>query len=198
MQRSRIAALVAALFVVGLVAVPAASADYADCSDRLERHYRVHYKKVVRKHGKGAPGRNIVRHGVLYRRVVFDATCGEVRRSNRQLVKLMRRPAYDTLDRINVPPAQPPSGVHSYQDRATGGILLAIRLCESGGNYSTNTGNGFYGAYQFTLGTWAANAPAGWGGVRPDLAPPWVQDQAAATLYAKVGTHTSASWPNCP
>lgn len=32
--------------------------------------------------------------------------------------------------------------------------LLALRTCESGGNYQTNTGNGFYGAYQFMLSTW--------------------------------------------
>lgn len=75
-----------------------------------------------------------------------------------------------------------------------GGILYAIRMCESGGNYSTNTGNGFYGAYQFTLGTWQANGGSG----MPHLNPPAEQDRVAMNLYNKVGTHTSASWPNCP
>lgn len=32
--------------------------------------------------------------------------------------------------------------------------LTKLRTCESGGNYSTNTGNGFYGAYQFMPATW--------------------------------------------
>jgi len=32
--------------------------------------------------------------------------------------------------------------------------LYSTRMCESGGNYATNTGNGFYGAYQFTISTW--------------------------------------------
>lgn len=32
--------------------------------------------------------------------------------------------------------------------------LAALRGCESGGNYRTNTGNGFYGAYQFMPATW--------------------------------------------
>jgi hypothetical protein len=51
--------------------------------------------------------------------------------------------------------------------------LLALRTCESGGNYQINTGNGFYGAYQFTIATWDH-----WqtGYARADLAPASVQD----------------------
>lgn len=29
-----------------------------------------------------------------------------------------------------------------------------IAKCESGGNWSINTGNGYYGGLQFNLGTW--------------------------------------------
>lgn len=32
----------------------------------------------------------------------------------------------------------------------------AVAQCESGGNWSINTGNGFHGGLQFTQGTWAA------------------------------------------
>lgn len=32
--------------------------------------------------------------------------------------------------------------------------LSTLRTCETHGNYSTNTGNGFYGAYQFMPSTW--------------------------------------------
>ena len=32
----------------------------------------------------------------------------------------------------------------------------AVARCESGGNWSINTGNGFYGGLQFTSSTWAA------------------------------------------
>ena len=32
----------------------------------------------------------------------------------------------------------------------------AVAQCESGGNWSINTGNGFYGGLQFTRGTWRA------------------------------------------
>ena len=37
----------------------------------------------------------------------------------------------------------------------------AIAQCESGGNWSTNTGNGHYGGLQFKQATWAANGGVG-------------------------------------
>jgi len=37
----------------------------------------------------------------------------------------------------------------------------AIAQCESGGNWSTHTGNGFSGGLQFTPGTWKANGGTG-------------------------------------
>src|SRR4051812_11776137 len=65
-----------------------------------------------------------------------------------------------------------------------------IRQCESGGNYSTNTGNGFYGAYQFTQSTWSSLGYSG----RPDQAPPATQDAAARALAARSGL---GQWPVC-
>ncbi|HEY4701909.1 MAG TPA: transglycosylase family protein, partial [Streptosporangiaceae bacterium] len=37
----------------------------------------------------------------------------------------------------------------------------AVAACESGGNWATNTGNGFYGGLQYTLSTWHANGGVG-------------------------------------
>jgi len=37
----------------------------------------------------------------------------------------------------------------------------AIARCESGGNWSISTGNGYYGGLQFTPGTWHANGGSG-------------------------------------
>jgi uncharacterized protein YabE (DUF348 family) len=58
--------------------------------------------------------------------------------------------------------------------------LYKLRMCESGGNYQTNTGNGYYGAYQFSQSTWNRIAVQRMGipYSRADLAPPEVQDQA--------------------
>lgn len=71
-----------------------------------------------------------------------------------------------------------------------GGGWEALRQCESGGNYATNTGNGYYGAYQYDISTWA-----NYGGyARPDLAPPAVQDAKAQETFAARG---SSPWPVC-
>jgi uncharacterized protein YabE (DUF348 family) len=71
-------------------------------------------------------------------------------------------------------------------------LLLALRMCESRGNYQINTGNGFYGAYQFTIPTWHS---MGTGYPRADLAPPPVQDDAALRLAQRSGFHSQ--FPGC-
>ena len=37
-----------------------------------------------------------------------------------------------------------------------------LRMCESSDNYSINTGNGYYGAYQFDLSTWQSVGGSGY------------------------------------
>src|SRR5690348_8047720 len=37
-----------------------------------------------------------------------------------------------------------------------------LRVCESGNRYSINTGNGYYGAYQFDLPTWRSVGGSGY------------------------------------
>ena len=73
--------------------------------------------------------------------------------------------------------------------------LEAIAACESGGNPSTNTGNGFYGKYQFTQQTWAAVGGSG----NPAAAPEAEQDRRAAMLLARAGAGPVARlWPVAP
>lgn len=71
--------------------------------------------------------------------------------------------------------------------------LASLRSCE-GGYTSINYSGGYYGAYQFNTGTWRTNAPAGYKDVRPDQAPPAVQDEAASNLYRSRGWQP---WPSC-
>jgi resuscitation-promoting factor RpfA len=65
-----------------------------------------------------------------------------------------------------------------------------LRACESSGNYATNTGNGFYGAYQFDARTWHG---LGYSGVASQASPA-DQDQAAERLYQARGWEP---WPSC-
>jgi hypothetical protein len=71
-----------------------------------------------------------------------------------------------------------------------GGVWLQLRECESGDNYAENSGNGYYGAYQFSEATWTGLGYPG----RPDLEPPAMQDQAAMRLQAEYGW---GQWPAC-
>ncbi len=73
---------------------------------------------------------------------------------------------------------------------ATPQNMLALRLCEAGNIYTRNSGNGYYGAYQFNIGTWA-----GYGGyARADLAPASVQDAKFLETYSRRGW---SPWPTC-
>ncbi|MGR7028096.1 transglycosylase family protein [Geodermatophilus sp. URMC 62] len=68
-----------------------------------------------------------------------------------------------------------------------------VAQCESGGNWSINTGNGYYGGLQFSQPTWA-----GYGGTdlapRADLATPGQQVQIAEEVLAGQGI---GAWPTC-
>jgi hypothetical protein len=65
-----------------------------------------------------------------------------------------------------------------------------LRFCEAGGVYSIDTGNGFYGAYQFDLHTWATMGGSG----QPSDAPYWEQDLRAKALFQIRGAQP---WPLC-
>jgi hypothetical protein len=66
----------------------------------------------------------------------------------------------------------------------------AIAQCESGGDPTADTGNGFYGKYQFTQATWESLGGTG----NPAAASEAEQDRRAAALYAQAG---SSPWPVC-
>jgi Transglycosylase-like domain len=89
------------------------------------------------------------------------------------------------------PPAAPPAPPSSGGGNGVaGGVWAALRQCESGGNYAENSGNGYFGAYQFSQATWS---DLGFPGV-PDQEPPAMQDQAAMKLQAQSGW---GQWPAC-
>ena len=94
------------------------------------------------------------------------------------------------------PPPPPPAPVPVAPARIVtvsapaGDVWAALRNCESHGNYADDTGNGYYGAYQFSAATWHS---LGYPGL-PSDAPPAMQDQAAQQLQARSGW---GQWPSC-
>ncbi len=74
-----------------------------------------------------------------------------------------------------------------------GGNTVWDRLaqCESGGNWATNTGNGYYGGLQFSLGTWRAYGGSG----LPSQASRETQIAIATKLRNASGGY--GAWPAC-
>src|SRR4051794_36823896 len=59
----------------------------------------------------------------------------------------------------------------------------SLRQCESSGDYGIDTGNGYYGAYQFDLSTWRSVGGSG----SPSNASATEQDYRALYLYRMRG-----------
>jgi hypothetical protein len=72
----------------------------------------------------------------------------------------------------------------------TNAQLARLRMCESTDDYGANTGNGYYGAYQFSAITWWWLGYTGY----PHEASPAVQDEAVRYLYSIFGW---TPWPAC-
>jgi LysM repeat protein len=87
---------------------------------------------------------------------------------------------------IAAPRPQPAAAVSV----SNGSVWDSIAACESGGNWSINTGNGFYGGLQFTLSSWQAVGGSGY----PNQASREEQITRAQTLQSRQGW---GAWPAC-
>ncbi|MEU0286244.1 transglycosylase family protein [Streptomyces sp. NPDC006147] len=76
---------------------------------------------------------------------------------------------------------------------ATASEWDAVAQCESGGNWSINTGNGYYGGLQFSASTWAAYGGTQYAG-SADQATKAQQIEIAEKVLAGQG---KGAWPVC-
>ncbi len=127
---------------------------------------------------------------IWYRVVLHNGTV-----FRRQVVRQrMERQPVDALVKVGTkaPPPPPPPPAPAAANFAGGSSVWdRIAACESGGNWATNTGNGYYGGLQFTLGTWAAYGGTG----RPDLNSRAQQIAVAERVRAAEGGY--GAWPVC-
>ncbi|CAN5352405.1 transglycosylase family protein [soil metagenome] len=76
-------------------------------------------------------------------------------------------------------------------DYSTGNTVWdQLAECESGGNWAINTGNGYYGGLQFSLGSWQAAGGSGY----PHEASREEQIRVAENLLDMQGW---GAWPSC-
>ena len=147
-------------------------------------------------HGRGRPGRGPERRGGGGGGGGPEAGgqgrpgSARRRRSPRRCRPSRRRPRRGATSPVAV---TPPAGAGAdLPDPALNPFLQCVIQRESGGNYSINTGNGYYGAFQFSQSTWnIAVQAAGLSylvGVPPSSASKAEQDTAAVALYALDGS----------
>jgi len=148
------------------------------------KNWFLRHKVVKLYHSTRAPGCDLVMHKCKAHPNPGHKRVRKYLNTMRRMIISKRAASY----LVATKPYQPPAGTATA--RATGAPLSSIRACESGGNYSTNTGNGFYGAYQFDLQTWQSVGGSG----LPSNASPAEQDKRAAILYSQRG---SSPWPVC-
>jgi LysM repeat protein len=86
-------------------------------------------------------------------------------------------------------PAPAPAPKPTYSSNS-GGVWDRLAGCESGGNWSINTGNGYYGGLQFSLSSWRAVGGSG----LPSSASKSEQIARAEKLKAIQGW---GAWPAC-
>ncbi len=124
------------------------------------------------------------------RAVVYKVTLhnGEPTKRTALSSRMLRQPVsavvrYGTKNRPAPAPTANFAGGSSIWDR--------IAQCESGGNWSINTGNGYYGGLQFDLQTWHAYGGSG----RPDQNSREAQIAVAERVAAARGGY--GAWPVC-
>jgi hypothetical protein len=107
------------------------------------------------------------------------------------LVELQRRRT--PAPQVAAPPSAPVAGPAGPPSAGPAHDWSGVAMCESSGNWSINTGNGYYGGLQFSPTTWTA-----FGGLayapRADLATPAQQIAVAEKVLVVQGP---GAWPTC-
>jgi uncharacterized protein YabE (DUF348 family) len=85
---------------------------------------------------------------------------------------------------------KPSTSKSSGGSTPSGSVWDKLAQCESGGNWSINTGNGYYGGLQFSLSTWRAYGGSG----MPNKASREQQIAIAKKIQADAGW---GAWPAC-
>jgi uncharacterized protein YabE (DUF348 family) len=105
--------------------------------------------------------------------------------ARRVLTQDVLRAPVAQIERIGTKP------VATVNDAGGSTVWDRLAQCESGGNWATDTGNGYYGGLQFSLGTWRAYGGAG----LPSSASRLTQIAVATRMRNASGGY--GAWPAC-
>lgn len=85
------------------------------------------------------------------------------------------------------------AGVATANEAKAASVWDAVAQCESGGNWSINTGNGFYGGLQFTAQTWRAYGGTAYAAYANQA----TRDQQIAIAQKVLADAGPGAWPVC-
>ncbi len=153
---------------------------------RLEQYATGVYEKVwARNHAAQIAAQNAAWEATVAQAAAAQQAAASQQNASTQAASTQQsQPAQAAA---SAPVASTPT---SSASGGAGGNWSALANCESGGNYSENSGNGYYGAYQFSQQTWNSLGYSG----NPADASPAEQDAAAQALQASGGW---SQWPSC-
>jgi resuscitation-promoting factor RpfB len=123
---------------------------------------------------------------VTYRLVRHN---GEIVKRTKIKSKLIKKPVTEVI-LVGTKTTVKKSSGSSSSSTPSGSVWDKLAQCESGGNWSINTGNGYYGGLQFSLSTWRAYGGSG----MPHQASREQQIAIAKKLQADAGW---GAWPAC-
>ncbi len=105
-------------------------------------------------------------------------------------VEAPRAPVQKPVHQAAPAPARSSYVPTSSPSVASGSVWDRVAMCESGGNWAINTGNGYYGGLQFSLSSWRAVGGTGY----PNEASREEQISRGQMLQSKQGW---GAWPAC-
>jgi resuscitation-promoting factor RpfB len=95
-----------------------------------------------------------------------------------------------TTTTASAPESSASSEGYAYDDPRSTQVWHDLAQCESGGNWSIDTGNGYYGGLQFSLASWESVGGSGY----PHEHPAATQIEFGRELQARQGWE---AWPHC-
>jgi resuscitation-promoting factor RpfA len=85
------------------------------------------------------------------------------------------------------------SGIVTANEARAASVWDSVAQCESGGNWSINTGNGFYGGLQFTAQTWRAYGGSAYAAYANQAS----REQQIAIAQKVLAGQGPGAWPVC-
>jgi LysM repeat protein len=179
LRRAAAAAAIATAGLVGFAGVAGANTPYTvKPGDTLSRIAPGNWREV-------AAGNGIRNPDLIYVGQVIDLSATAPAPAYRSTRSQQQSSSHRSA------PARSSSRPQASSSSSGGGTVWdRLAQCESGGNWSISTGNGYYGGLQFSQGSWSAAGGTG----NPANASREEQIRVAQNLQAQQGW---GAWPAC-